>query len=285
MKSVFPIKLYLYFISLPYPPKKILYPLNTVPNIHMKNDPFSPYLGVTHPTDASHVARLIETFRENIPRRAVRRLQIGVMTEDRMPPPNVKEIFISLQTMNCLHFVDRGTRDRDHDLGTSLCHAIEACGMGINALQLNIPWPDPGQIANGVHTSRKPLEIILQIGRVAFGQADNNPDTVVRMLKNYEGVIHHILLDRSAGKGVAMDANLLLPFARAIRNNFPSIGLGFAGGLGPDTMDLAGPLLKEYPCSSVDAAVRLRPPGGKETDPLDIDRAEVYIIEALEMLK
>lgn len=251
----------------------------------MNNEPFTPYLGVTHPTNASHVARLIETFKENLPRRAVRRLQIGVMTKDRMPPPNIGDIFFSDRTMNCLHFVDRGTRDRDHDLGASISQAIDACGMGINALQLNIPWPDPGQIAYGVHASRKNLEVILQIGRVAFGQADNNPDTVVRMLEDYERVIHHILLDRSAGKGVAMDANLLLPFARAIRNNFPSIGLGFAGGLGPDTMDLVAPLLKEYPYSNLDAAVRLRPPGGKETDPLDIHRTEVYIIEALGMLK
>jgi hypothetical protein len=251
----------------------------------MKNDPFSPYLGVTHPTDADQVAHIIETFRDNLPRRALRRLQIGVMTEDRMPPPNIESLYFSTETMNCLHFVDRGRRDRDHDLGTSLCMAIDACGMGINALQLNIAWPDPGQVANGVHMSRKHLEVILQIGRVAFGQADNNPDTVVRMLRDYEGVIHHILLDRSAGKGVAMDAGLLLPFARAIRNNFPTIGLGFAGGLGPDTMGLAAPLLKEFPHSSVDAAVRLRPLGGNETDPLDLDRTDRFIIEALGMLK
>ena len=143
-------------------------------------------------------------------------------------------------------------------------------------------WPDPGMIASGVHTSRRHVEVILQIGKNAIEQAGNDPQAVVEKLADYDGVIHRVLLDKSMGKGLGMDAQSLLPFARAIRQNFPKLGIGAAGGLGPKTMDLVKPLLREFPDLSIDAQGKLRP-SGNAMDPIDWDMAETYLARALEM--
>ena len=141
-------------------------------------------------------------------------------------------------------------------------------------------WPDPGQIAEGIHRSRKQIEIILQIGKNALEEANNDPEAVVEKLVDYEDVIHRVLLDKSMGKGLGMDAAALMPFARAIRENFPSLGLGAAGGLGPETMHLVAPLVRMFPDISIDAQGRLRP-SGSALDPIDWSMASAYLIKTL----
>lgn len=113
--------------------------------------------------------------------------------------------------------------------------------------------------------------------------AGDNPDTVVRMLYPYQTFISHVLLDRSMGKGLGMDAHVLLPYADAISEAYPHLQLVFAGGLGPDSMNLLNPLLRKYPNMSIDAQGQLRP-SKSALDPIDWDMAEAYLIRALQVL-
>jgi hypothetical protein len=80
-----------------------------------------------------------------------------------------------------------------------------------------------------------------------------------------------------------MDAVALLPFARIIRDRFPGIGIGAAGGLGPDTLHLIEPLASEFPNLSIDAQSRLRP-SGSALDPIDWEMAIQYLANALSVL-
>ena len=57
-----------------------------------------------------------------------------------------------------------------------------------------------------------------------------------------------------------------------------------AGGLGPETMHLVDPIVKEFPDVSIDAQGRLRP-SESALDPVDWNTAGAYIIKALELLK
>ncbi len=228
-------------------------------------EPFTPYIGVKNLEDSSQIDLVLETFKKSRARGSKRRLQIGVVTENRLPPPHIYELFSSDETMNCLHFVDRGNRDRDHDLSTALYHAICASGTGINALQVSKAWPDPGQLWSGVHNTRKNIEVILHIGKDALEEAGNDPKEVVARLEDYEeDVIHHVLLG---------DDERLLPFARAIRDRFPIFGIGWAGGLGSGTMHLAATALQEFPDSSIEC----------EDDPVNIVSARQYVTDALAM--
>ncbi len=253
-----------------------------------------PYIGITDFTNFDQVKRMLSVFKKHSQRGLNRKLHVGVMMSYKTlhgietqfskvfpPKETIASIFASDETYNCLHYADY----RGHpELWKSLLHAIQYGGMGIDALQLDITWPDPGEVANAVHASRKNLEVILQVGNKAFEEAGDDPDAVVERLRDYEGVICRVLLDRSAGRGIGMDAVGLIPYARAIRNAFPDLGIVAAGGLGPESVDLVRPLVLEFLDLSIDAQGKLRP-SGDILDPVDWNFAERYLIRALDMFR
>jgi len=253
----------------------------------------TPYIGIVDFSDFEQVQNMLKVFNSHLPQGSNRKLHVGLMmsykTLNGLPtkwlnifPPKeeIAGIFTSDETYNCLHYADY---DNDPELWKSLARAISYGGAGIHALQLDMIWPDPAQVANGVHTSRKQIEVILQIGKNALAEVNDNPQAVVERLKEYGGIIHRVLLDKSMGRGIGMDAQALLPFARAIKELLPSIGLGAAGGLGPKTVSKILPLIEEMPNISFDAQGQLRP-SGSALDPIDWSYAEEYLIQALKIV-
>lgn len=253
-----------------------------------------PYIGITDFTDFAQVTHMFRVFRENRPSNSHLVLHIGVMMSYKTlngigtkwsaafpPKERIVDIFrpCDEEVFYCLHYADY-----DHiTKSTDLVRGIEHAGPWVNAVQLDMPWPDPGMVANGVRASQKQIEVILQIGKNAFDEAGGDPREIIRRLEDYEGVIHRVLLDKSMGRGLGMDAKGLIPFARAIRNRFPKLGIGAAGGLGPDSIELVRPLIKEFPDLSIDAQGKLRP-SGNALDPIDWDMASLYLIRALKLL-
>jgi hypothetical protein len=182
--------------------------------------------------------------------------------------------------MNCLHYADY----EGIDIFQSLRRAIEFGGVGINALQLDMVWPDPVDVARAINSSQQSLEVILQVGKNAIEQSHNNPEIVVKRLKDYKDIAHYILLDKSMGQELGMDAVELIPFVKAITEAFPNFGIVVAGGLGPESVGLVAPLVEEFPNISIDAQGRLCP-SGSALDPIDWGMAETYLAKALELLK
>ncbi len=253
-----------------------------------------PYTGITDFTDYEQVRKMLKVFNEHRSKGSRRLFHIGVMMSRKtlcgLPTkfsdvfPKNDEIALILQsdkTYNCLHYADS---DSDPLLYYNLQDAIKFGGIRMDALQLDLAWPNPGDVANALHSSRRNPEVILQIGRKAFEQIDNNPQTLVDRLFEYKTFIHRVLLDMSMGEGLGMDAEKLLPFARAITQAYPGIEIVFAGGLGPKTMYLVEPLLKEFPNLSIDAQGKLRP-SGSYLDPIDWDMASEYIARSFDYLK
>lgn len=252
----------------------------------------NPYIGITDFTDFGQVQEMSRVFAAHRPQRSSRILHVGVMMsfktlhgisskwQNAFPPKErIADIFSSDEVYNCLHYADY---DNNPELWKSLATAIFYSGIGIHAIQLDMIWPDPGEIANGVHASRRQIEVILQIGKNALEEVGNDPLRVVERLGDYEGVIHRVLLDKSMGKGLGMDADGLVPFARAIRESFPILGIGAAGGLGPETIELVQPLVTVFPDLSIDAQGRLRP-SGNALDPIDWRMAGKYLVKAQQL--
>ncbi len=237
---------------------------------------------------------MLEVFKWHLPDSCDRVLHVGVMTSYKkingvktryataFPDKELfAGIFGSSDVMNCLHYVDY---DNMPGLADNLSRAIFYGGTGINALQLDMVWPAPGEIAQAVHIARKKIEVILQIGELAFERVDNNPQNLLRKLEDYDGVIHRVLLDKSMGKGLSMNAEALLPYALAIKERFPDLKLVAAGGLGPDSVGLIEPVLRAIPDISWDAQGKLRP-SGDALDPIDWDMSANYLIRSLEQLQ
>ncbi|MFA6554294.1 MAG: hypothetical protein WCS89_02185 [Candidatus Paceibacterota bacterium] len=256
--------------------------------------PLLPYIGITDFTNFEQVQRMLGIMHKQKPKDSRRQLHVGVMMSRKtlnnietewskvFPPKEViASIFGSGETYNCLHYADYKNKVW---FSGDLSRAIGYGGIGINAVQLDMTWPDPGQIADAIHTSRKQIEVILQIGRGAIEGANNNPAEIIQRLKDYEGVIHRVLLDKSMGRGICIDATGLIPFISAIKRQFPDLGITVAGGLNHETLFMIEPLIKMFPDLSIDAQGRLRP-SGNPLDPIDWDIAEKYLSRALRLLK
>ena len=253
-----------------------------------------PYIGITDFMTFEQVEKMLAVFNAHRPQGSQRLLHVGVMMSYKTlhdietkwlkafpAKEDIASIFSSDDVDNCLHYADY---DHNPGLDESLCRAIGYGGIGINALQLDMPWPDPGQVAHGVHTSRKNIEVILQVGKNAIEEANDDPREVVHRLEDYDSIIHRVLLDKSMGRGLGMDAAALLPFARAIKERFPNLGLVAAGGLGPQSISLVEPLATEFLDLSIDAQGKLRP-SGNALDPVDWNMAGEYLVKALSLLK
>jgi len=181
------------------------------------------------------------------------------------------------RAMNTLHYAD-------YDCNTSLSHLIEAVEWGgprLHAIQLDMIWP-PDVIVKGLKRKFPNLRVVLQINANALEMVGNDPAILVEWIKKYDGSLDYVLLDKSHGKGVRMDAEVLLPFARAIADKLPNIGLAAAGGLGPSTVYLAEPLIREFPTISLDMQGKLRP-SGNAMDPIDWSMAHTALLLAVAM--
>lgn len=252
-----------------------------------------PYIGITDFMNKEQVQKMLEVFNAHKPKEKEILLHVGVMMsyktlngiptkwENAFPKKEtITDIFFSDDIYSCLHYVDY---DQDDNLPKSLCDAIYCCGFP-HALQLDMIWPAAEQVANGVHMSRKNLEVILQIGKNALEQVNNDPILLIEKLNEYDGIIQRVLLDKSMGKGIGMNTDELFPFVKAIKENFSEMGIAVAGGLGPDSINLVEPLIKEFSDLSIDAQGKLRP-SGNALDPIDWNMAEKYLIKALELYR
>jgi hypothetical protein len=177
--------------------------------------------------------------------------------------------------LNTLHFAD-------YDGNTTVWHLLEAAKFGgprLQAIQLDMIWP-PDVIIKGLKRKFPHLKMVLQINTHALEIIEDSPGLLVERLKKYGNLLDYVLLDKSHGRGVGMDAQGLLPFVRAISDHLSNLQVGVAGGLGPSTMDLVLPVVYEFPNVSIDAQGKLRP-SGSALDPIDWEMAHEYLSEAV----
>lgn len=178
---------------------------------------------------------------------------------------------------NTLHYAD-------YDCNTSPWHLTEAAewaGPLCQAIQLDMIWP-PDVIVKGFRRNFPNMQVVLQINTNALQEVEDKPDVLVEQLKRYEGILDYILLDKSHGRGVGMNAEVLLPFALAVAEHLPWLGIAGAGGLGPGTVKLITPLKKAIPTISWDAQGKLRP-SGNAADPIEWPRAHQYLTESVQL--
>lgn len=258
----------------------------------MKNSKpsFLPYIGITDFMTREQTLASLSLFQSlsggNIPHK----LMIGVMMSyktlrgldtkwTKAFPTNaqIADIFVDNPlAFNTLHYADY----TNTDVSRSLRDAIGYGGADINALQLDMVWPEPDDIAQAVQASGKQISVILQIGQNAMLEAGDSPTEVLKKLESYVDVIDGVLFDKSMGQGKVMDVNVLLGYVSAIYEHMPKLRVAVAGGLGPFTMDVVEPLISHYPDLSIDAQGRLRP-SGSALDPIDWVLANKYLEEAV----
>lgn len=265
-------------------------------------EPKRPYIGIADFMNNQEVEHMLDVFRKYRVEGSLRRLQVGVRmsfetlynhqadsTEAFPQKDTIGQIFYPVgcegvppelcQQMNeDLMFTLQYTDHQNFpDVVKNLTDALAYTGPFVDALQLDMIWPNPDKVKEVVKAFNKDIEVILQIGKDAMTDAQDDPVEVVDRLQFYQGVISHVLLD---SEEVDMNANKLLPFVRAIRYVYPNLGLVIAGELAPETSYFARPFFAEF--SGISIAARSRFKSGESTfDPFAWDRASQYLTEAL----
>lgn len=266
------------------------------------NRAFAPYIGITDFMTSEQSLKTLRYFAAAVGEQALaaltypipHKLMVGVMMSyktlhgmdtkwTKAFPKNeeVSSIFVNHPlAFNTLHYADY----TNSDVPNSLDEVIRFGGWYMHALQLDMVWPDPAHIAHALSVSRKPISIILQVGKDAMEGAGGNPQEVIARLQDYGDVLDGVLYDKSMGQGKPMDPEVLLPFVEATYEKLPRLRVAVAGGLGPMTMDVVKPLIAQFPDISIDAQGRLRP-SGNALDPIDWNLANEYLDRAVALFQ
>ena len=244
------------------------------------------YVGIT---DFMAIAQ-VEDMRGEVRGLSGHVLHVGVMASyktirgipnrwpNRFPPcRNIASIFRPHEKVfNVLHYAS--TEDLD-DLLPQLQSAGSVGGPNMQGLQLDICWPDPEAVLayQGMHPE---IKIILQVGPKAMRQMDLDPKKIAdRIVREYP-TVDYALLDNSAGRGVGMDWTTLRRYILELRTAGYKHAITVAGGLGPHSLHLVAPLVREFPDISIDAEGALRK---HPDDPVDWEMARSYLRQALRL--
>lgn len=264
-----------------------------------------PYIGVCDLVSPEQTIELLKY----IPTDFSHQLMVGVMMSrktlfglptkwaDIFPKKEtIKDIFVAdPRVLNTIHYADYGTGgDADEMLPRTLLLVEHFGGPNLDAIQLDMIWPDPEDIVlyrracrgwlRHTKDSRKDILIVLQVGENAMEKCGNDPLLVCERLKAYGDSIDYVLFDKSMGRGKGMDAELLSHYVGALVADCPTLLPAVAGGLGPTTMHLVRPLARGYSQLSWDAQGRLRPSHSLMT-PLDMGYASAYVRGSVSLIE
>jgi hypothetical protein len=254
----------------------------------------NPYIGITDFETVEQVEQMLAVFekaQQQFPDPILRKFMIGIMMSYKTQndlPTKWSSVWISKEKIsslmidhplayNCVHYADYTKETR----AENLLRAAESGGSNMHALQLDMIWPSVEMIAE-FKKEYPQTEVILQIGKPSFGQINDNPVQFVKKLEEYGNLLDFVLLDKSMGRGVGLNALELLPFIEAIVASQLDIGITVAGGLGPKTLHLLKPLAEYFPFLSIDAQGQLKPDANPEAFN-DWSLASDYLTEAIRM--
>ncbi|OGC58182.1 hypothetical protein A3A70_00405 [candidate division WWE3 bacterium RIFCSPLOWO2_01_FULL_42_11] len=242
----------------------------------------NPYVGITGFMSRAEVDAVLSEF----PKTAARALMVGVLVSsktlrgvpnkwpNRFPAVgNVAGIFPSHpQALNLIHY----STDDKASLHDQLVELVQLGGANLHGFQLNIAWPMPGAVRH-FREAFPHLKLVLQVGWHAFEMVHHSPKLLAERVLYYGDSIDYVLLDPSGGLGKPLDVSKARGYLTALVTQMGFAQLAVAGGLGPDTLSLVEPLVKEFSELSIDAEGRLR----DADDHLLLEACHVYVAKAL----
>ncbi|MEN9881308.1 MAG: hypothetical protein RLZZ308_491 [Candidatus Parcubacteria bacterium] len=203
----------------------------------------------------------------------------GIPTERKwetiwLKPKGLQKLFMKDPTVfNVLHWADYVTYPK-----TSSEDLITACtlsGSGLSGLQLDMVWPHISLLED-VKKNFPHLSIILQVSKIAINDSRKRGVTLLSDVLRYKDCADYILVDYGMGSGRPFNPEEVLTVLGEVSKAFPEHSLAVAGGIGPETVHLLDPILREYPKISFDAQGQLRR-SGNALHPIEMDRVKAYV--------
>lgn len=238
-----------------------------------------PYIGITGFMCKEEVARVLESM----PEKYDRLLMLGVLAssktlrgipvrrQNRYPAVGqIAPIFPNDQrVLNLIHY---HTEDAD-SLYTQLSEMAAFGGAYLNGFQLNLAWPPPEALCR--YKKEHPGDtLVLQVGNRALDMIGHSATELAKKIfSEYAHLVDYVLLDQSGGTGTALSPQIILEYLTHLSLLSCPLGLGVAGGLSPETLNLLNPFSRYLKWLSIDAEGGLR----TEDDRLDIIKAQKYL--------
>lgn len=219
------------------------------------------------------------------------KLMVGTMTSYKVlngieskwtpifpPPHTLKDIFAikDKNIINCIHYADY---EGHPDLAKTLKSVARLCGPNLNAIQLDMVWPNPKELIS-FQKEYSGIGLVLQINKAAMTKCNNSPFAVAKKVRDeYSSLISHVLLDCSMGNNIPINARHTEDYIQALKTHAADVEIAIAGGLCHRTLHTVAELITYYRVS-LDAQSGLRI-SGKATDPIDWYLAEKYLHKAI----
>ena len=248
-----------------------------------------PYIGVTGFTKKEEVSSALSVFPKNYDRelmvgvcatwKSLRYLPIKPKWQKQTPSPlAINELFLEdSRVLNLVHYSTEEGQERS--ILNDMVKIHNLAGWHFHGFQLNIAWPEVRILDEYRNAVGYKYRVVLQIGQKAVEMAGGTPESVADKFEQYAEFIDDVLLDPSGGQGKSFDTERTREFLTEIRKRKYGIGLGVAGGLGPDTLNLVEPLIADFPNLNIDAQGKLR---NSEND-LDVEAMKTYLVKAVKM--
>lgn len=153
--------------------------------------------------------------------------------------PKIEDLRAILDSMGdsqggCLRMIHYNSREPNLIAQIDqLCHLA---GPNLDGFQLNIHWPDQGEI-RCLASDYPGLRFILQVSATMYASVGRDPERLAAKIeKDYGTSITDVLFDMSGGTGQPIDLNVAekaieVLYTRLAGANAGGIGIGVAGGL------------------------------------------------------
>ncbi|OGN03343.1 MAG: hypothetical protein A2651_02570 [Candidatus Yanofskybacteria bacterium RIFCSPHIGHO2_01_FULL_42_12] len=244
-----------------------------------------PYIGVTGFMSKVEIDEALSV----IPQGATHRLMAGYLMSSktlasqqnkwpgRYPKKEtIQDLLVDDErVLNLVHY----STDNPETLCSQLVEITKLAGRHLNGFQLNMAWPKISELEDYRHLYPDKF-VVLQVGKKAMAQVGLSDFEL--SVGAYAHVIDAILIDASGGTGEPLNATMAADYLWEIVNL--GISLGVAGGLGPRTLNLIEPLIRQFHRDlSIDAEGRLRTP--QPEDKLCLDSMKAYVSGSFLMFK
>ncbi|MFC1803353.1 hypothetical protein ACFL0D_05235 [Thermoproteota archaeon] len=261
-----------------------------------------PYVGITGLTTSNEVKAVVKLFQEfgytldspHIPMMGflIDYRFIKGMSKLNMRYPDFKDLTEILQAADnkvftMIHYTMYGMESKImHTLAEQVTQVFEGIyDDHCKSVQFNIGWPNAEQVEI-IKDKFPEMQIVLQL---LDRMSDNKKGELVERIKKLDN-LDYILIDPSAGKQVEFDIDRSLHQYFVLKDKFPSITLGFAGGLTGENLARKIKKIIEKTGDSnfcIDAEGGLRTQIGEEFayDVLDMKKVRCYLKAASSVLK
>lgn len=259
-----------------------------------------PYVGITGPVNIQETKDICREFSEagysmessHIPMLGFLvsyKTLNGQSTQNRRYPPanSLPELLRATdgQVLTMVHYNSKEIDTLSNQVA-QIFDGVYENGL-CRAIQLNIVWPDVGQVAR-IKEQHPEMQVVFQASHKAMD--GKTPNQIAKGVQDYTDSISYVLIDPSGGRGMPFDLKSSVAIYSELREQCPDLTIGFAGGFtGENVAPRLREILKQTEedkfCIDAEGGLRDKVTSAYGDDLLNIEKVRGYLQSASSVLR